>query len=249
MTNSFKCLPKLASIGAAVLVFPLTAQAADLDPPSEPVAAKDVLGIYASVFGGANFLQDSDFTNGITNVAVDFNTGFNVGGAIGYKWNNLNLGFVTPRTELEFSYFDNGVGGINFSGNGPAAEAVISGSDVSAFTLFTNLYFDYDNDSRITPYVGGGIGVAFTDLNIAYNAANLNLSDSDTNFAWHVGAGASIDVTDSLSFFADARYQQIVNASSVRNIGAVPVPAGGGAGIFEDDLSSVLVRAGLTYSF
>ena len=251
MTKTSKWISSTALAGAVFLVAPLASKAADLDPPVQEASkqSSDISNIYVSVFGGASLLRDSDFTNGTTTVATEFDTGFTVGGAIGYKWSDYKFGGFSPRTELEFSYFDNSVEGINFSGNGPGAEVVNSGSDVTGFNFFANLFLDYDTGTRFTPYVGGGIGFTRTDFNIAYNAANLNLSDNDTNFAWHIGGGANVAVTDQISLFVDARYQQTIDAGSIRNIGAVAVPAGGGAGFFEDNLSNVLVRGGLTFNF
>ena len=115
--------------------------------------------------------------------------------------------------------------------------------------LNANVFLDYDTGTRFTPYVGGGLGFTRADLDIAYNGANLNLSDSDTSFAWHIGGGANFELTEKVSFFVDARYQQSADAGSIRNIGDAPVPAGPGGGFFDDNLSNVLVRGGLTFNF
>ena len=247
MTKTSKWISSTALAGAVLLAAPLAANAADLDPPVQQVASEN--NLYVSVFGGANFLRDVDFTNGATTVATDYDTGFSLGGAIGYKWKDHVFGGFTPRTELEVSYFDNSVDGINFSGNGAGAETVLSGSDVTGFNFFANVFLDYDTGTRFTPYVGGGLGFTRADFDIAYNGANLNLSDNDTAFAWHIGGGANFELTEKVSFFVDARYQQSADAGSIRDIGDVPVAAGPGGGFFEDNLSNVLVRGGLTFNF
>ena len=250
MTKTSKWISSTALASAVFLAAPLASNAADLDPPVQAAAEEATASnIYISVFGGANFLSDIDFTNGATEVETDYDTGFSIGGAIGYKWSDHKFGGFSPRTELEFSYFDNSVDGINFSGNGPGEEVVLGGSDVTGFNVFANLFFDYDTGTRFTPYVGGGLGITRADFDIAYNAANLNLSDNDTSFAWHIGGGANFALTDSVSFFADARYQRTSDAGSIRNIADAPVPAGPGGGFFEDNLSNVLVRGGLTFNF
>lgn len=247
MTITSKWISSAALASAIVLAAPFTANAADLDPPVQEASSKN--NAYISVFGGANFLRDVDFSNGATTVATDYDTGFSVGGAIGYKWSDYKFGGFSPRTELEFNYFDNGVSGINFSGNGPGAETVLGSSDVTGFNFFANVFLDYDTGTRFTPYIGGGLGFTRSDFNIAYNGANLNLSDNDTSFAWHIGGGANFELTDRVSLFADARYQRTADAGSIRDIGAVPVAAGPGGGFFEDNLSNVLVRGGLTFNF
>ena len=43
-----------------------------------------------------------------------------------------------------------------------AAESI---GNLASHNLFANLYMDFANDSRFTPYVGFGVGFGFTDLN------------------------------------------------------------------------------------
>ena len=240
-------------IGVAILTLTgsVGALAADLDREIQnaPTAEAEQSRFYASIFGGANLdVGSTEFTNGTTIVDTDFDTGFTLGGAVGYKWNGYNLGALTPRTEIEVNYFDNDVDTIDFSGNGVGQEVVNGDSGISGVGVFANLFLDIDTGTKLTPYVGGGIGLGFLDLDISYNAPNLNLDDTDTAFGWHIGGGANIELNESTSFFVDARYQQFISVDSLRRIGAAPA-AGAGGGNFEDDLTSVLVRAGLTYRF
>ncbi|MEM8836531.1 MAG: outer membrane beta-barrel protein [Pseudomonadota bacterium] len=244
-----------ASLSVAALLGAGTGHAADLGLPApaapEPFVAAPG-GLYVSVFGGANIPTGDDvFTNGITSVEIDRDLGFQVGGAVGYKWSNFNYGPVTPRTEVEFSYFDNSVGELDFSGNAVSPDILVGDTDVRGFNVLGNLYLDFDDllGEGITPYVVGGVGIQRTNLNLVYAPGVFaNLDDSSTNFLWSIGAGGSIDVTDNVSFFADARFQQAVNVDSVRRFGSVPV-VGAGGGTFEDDINNVVVRGGLSYRF
>ena len=59
--------------------------------------------------------------------------------------------------------------------NGPGAESIISGSDVTGFNFFANVFLDYDTGTRFTPYVGGGLGLARTDFDIAYNLSLIHI--------------------------------------------------------------------------
>lgn len=246
-----------AAVGAIMFIATGGAIAADIDPVIEPVVAPD-RNFYVSIFGGANIsVGNRDFRNGLTDgaglpaeVDVDLETGFQAGGAIGYKWRNFSYGPITPRTELEVAYFDNAVDTINFSLNGPGNETVLGNSDVSGVNILGNLYLDFDNifDSGLTPYIVGGLGISIVDLNINYNGAALNLRDTDEALLWSIGAGASYDITERASLFIDARFQQARNVGSLRRIGGAAV-AGAGGGVFEDDINSVFVRGGLSYSF
>lgn len=207
---------------------------------------------YVSLFGGANFHTDSvDYTNNITTVETDFDTGFAFGGAVGYRWNEYKFGGFVPRTELEINYSENDADTINFSGNGPGNEVVASGSQVSSVGIYGNLFFDLPDviGYGITPYAGGGLGLNIVNHNLLYNAAGLNLNDDgDTVFAWHVTGGVSVDLTDELSSFVDVGFRQAVDAGSVRRRGSTAL-VGAGGGEFEDDINSVLVRAGLSVDF
>ncbi len=206
---------------------------------------------YASIFAGAVVpVDDVDYTNGITTAETDLNTGFTFGGALGYKWNDVDLGGFTPRTEIEVNYSENNVGSLDFSGNGVGLETVFEGSQISSVSILGNLFIDGPEllDTGITPYIGGGVGVAITNHDVFYNAGlNFN-DDGDTSFTWHVTGGAKYALTDSVSVFTDVGFRQIRNASSERRFDALPI-AGGGGGIFEDDINSIYVRSGLTVGF
>lgn len=230
------------------------AMAADIDPPAQSIApAVKNDNFYASFFAGGNLsVGDESFSNGDgLFVDIDRDTGFSIGGAIGYKWNSLSRSGITPRTEIEFSYFDNSVDQLDFSGNGVGNEILIGDNDVTGFNVLGNLYLDFDNfsDTGFTPYIVGGLGVSVVDLDFVYNPAvpfALNLDDSSTNFLWSVGAGTSYALTDDVSLFGDARFQQAINVDSLRRGGGTP---GVNGGRFEEDLSNVVLRAGLSYKF
>lgn len=206
---------------------------------------------YVSAFAGfAIPTGDVDYTNGSTTVNTEFDTGFTFGGAVGYSWNDVDLGGIVPRTELEFNYSENNVDRLDFSGNGAGDEVVFEGSQASTVSIIGSLYLDAPDliGHGITPYIGGGAGVAITNHDIFYNVG-LNLADDgDTNFTWHVTGGVKYALNDSVSLFTDVGFRQIVNASSVRRLDAVPL-AGAGGGVFEDDINSLYVRTGLSVGF
>lgn len=205
---------------------------------------------YVSIFGGGNFITgDVDYSNGITTVQTDFDGGFTLGGAIGRKWDNGGGGLVA-RTELEFNYSENSVDTIDFSGNGVGQEMVAAGSQASAVGILANLFFDAEHllGDRVTPYFGGGVGVNIINHNLLYNGGlNLN-DDDDVVFAWHVTGGLKFAINETASFFTDVGFHQAVDTSSIRRNGAATL-VGAGGGRFEDDINSVVVKAGVTVGF
>jgi len=76
-------------------------------------------------------------------------------------------------------------------------------------TLFANVFWDFHNDTPFTPYVGGGIGLAFNytgyDVTL-HNGEKFSADDRFTNFAWNVGAGFSYDLNEMMSFDASYRF-------------------------------------------
>ena len=78
---------------------------------------------------------------------------------------------------------------------------------VSAWTLFLNGYYDFGSYSSVTPYVGGGIGVAkLSTGDYSTNYGQAFTGNTDYNFAWNVMAGASFDVSDNVKLDANYRF-------------------------------------------
>jgi len=253
MSKVFDITKFTVTLATVALVAPLSSYAADLvDNTPEIEAPLSANPYYLSIFAGAVFpTSDVDYTNGLTTVETDLDTGYTIGAAIGKRFlEHSNNGF-TPRLELAFRYAENEVDSLNFSGNGPGAEVVGVGSQVSYTTFTANGFIDADDawGSGITPYIGGGLGLGLVNHDIIYNGAGLNLNDNnDAVFTWNVTAGANFELNDRVSLFTDVGYHQLVDTSSVRRIGSNAV-GGPGGGVFEDDNDSIVARIGLSVSF
>jgi opacity protein-like surface antigen len=95
-------------------------------------------------------------------------------------------------------------------------------------TAFINAYADWHNDRRFTPYVGGGLGAALIDLRAVvscyspsmelepsgyYGAGNArtpaNYEKRVTNFAWHLDAGLSFNLTEKTAIDLGYRYLDV----------------------------------------
>ena len=94
--------------------------------------------------------------------------GIAAGGALGYR---LGGRF---RLELEYFFYNSeydqtspvaSAAGVNFAKLGQEIERAEERlGNLTSHNLFGNLYFDFVNSSRLTPYVGVGAGVGFTDV-------------------------------------------------------------------------------------
>ncbi len=159
---------------AAVAALPLSAHAQSLQ--SE--------GFYIGAEGGVNWLLNTT-TNTTLNVNgtsvgsstanLNFDTGWVAGGMIGYD-------FVGPRVEVEGVYRQN-TGNLNFGGVGS------TGLTASNVGVMANVLYDFFAGETITPYIGAGAGVAFTQLQVGGSNSN------STQFAYQgiVGVGYNID--------------------------------------------------------
>ena len=209
-----------------------------------PATAQD---FYGSIWGGYSQTQDSTFSGAITppggtqTIDLDFDSGFTVGGAIGRDFGEIGNG-VRLRGEIELSYSEGDVDGVNFSGNGAGAEVNVGG-DITTTRLMANALLDFQTDTRLTPYIGAGVGAAFSDIDVVYGSG-VNLNDSSTDFAAQIIGGASYAINDGTSLFADVRYIRDFGVESQRFTGA-----GGMTGLVEDDIETVQVNFGVRFNF
>lgn len=210
------------------------------------VDAGSPFAIYLKGFGGVTFNGDyeSDGLIGGAPQSVDVNldAGYIIGGAIGASLDYARFGNVTPRVELELSYSESDAGETFFSGNGPAAEINVDG-DIKTLNVFANALFDIDTGTKITPYVGGGIGFGRTDFDVVYGPG-VRLTDSDTGFAAQAIVGASYALTETLALDLDLRYARTFSVDSPRLN-----PAGGLTGVVNGDVDTFAITTGLRIKF
>jgi outer membrane protein OmpA-like peptidoglycan-associated protein len=169
-------MKKLVVSAALLAAMPFCAQA---QSPLQPG------GFYITAEGGANWMLNTSFTStlnvaplfvGSTTTNASFNTGFVVGGAVGYD-------FLGPRIEVEGVYREN-TGTLSIAGLAGSA-----GVNFNQVAIMGNLYYDFLAGSAFVPYIGAGAGVAFL------NAGALGSTAQSTQFAYQgiVGVGWNIN--------------------------------------------------------
>ena len=84
-----------------------------------------------------------------------------------------------PRTPTK-DLFENGV---------KEASPITVNGNFSMLAFMANVDYDFDTGSRWVPYVGGGLGVATISIDAEDVDGNSFADDSDTVFAYQVGAG------------------------------------------------------------
>lgn len=134
-------------------------------------------GWYVGGGFGWNHAEDADFNSaGVTN-EVDYNEGVLANLSVGYAWMN------GLRTELEASYRTNGVD--NITGTGGSGSA----GDFRSYNAMANLIYDFKNNTRWVPYIGGGVGASWQDADNIATAFSSSINKKDVAFAYQGIAG------------------------------------------------------------
>lgn len=168
-------------------------------------------GPYISGFFGATFPVSMDVTateydHGARtfNDSVEFDPNLNIGGSGGF-----DFGFV--RIEGELAYKHGEMSSINDQ-TSQVKYANVDGR-IGVYSMMVNAFFDLRNPSPVTPYIGGGIGLATLSLDDTYatnqstgNRVRLYDSGSEPVFAYQVGAGLEIALNYMLSLDLGYRY-------------------------------------------
>jgi|CXWL01.1.fsa_nt_gi opacity protein-like surface antigen len=135
-----------------------------------------------------------------------------VGVAIGYNWRKHG---ISLRTEFEYLTRAN-FGYASTPVLASPATSISLTSKTRIQTLFANVFYDFHNATLFTPFVGGGIGVAFNKSTMTLNAINSSVFDTfetiDTRFAWNIGAGVAVPITEILLLELSYRYTDLGGA-------------------------------------
>lgn len=136
---------------------------------------------------------------------VDEYSQFTLGGALAIGMDFWDQQMVPLRLEVEFALRGNSEQSWS---DGGIYTTYVKGTWNNS-TLFANLFWDFHNDSPFTPYIGGGLGIAFNYTGYEAtmrNGEKFSADDRFTNFAWNAGAGCSYSVNEFLALDASYRF-------------------------------------------
>lgn len=222
----------------------------------------------AYISGGNVVYQNDNF------YAADLDETWSLSGGIGYQINN-NL-----RVDATIGHYGDSqfTGDSSTSGSGYLCSLVDGQADndgdtcssvdtatFSATTIMANAYADLGTFSGFTPYVGAGIGGAYTHWSSMFNDTQCNNTGSDCvstaglsydtqfdgnhgakngwRFAYAAHAGASYDLSSNLKLDAGYSFTHISGGDMFGYTNA------GGAQGRHGDIKIHEVKAGLRYSF
>jgi opacity protein-like surface antigen len=182
--------------------------------PAVSTAAQPRPGAYVSGFIGASVpldtnVESSDFFEGRSQSfsdRVEFDPGIYIGGSGGYDYGVVRL-------EGELSYRQSEIKSITDKDDG--FRFLNPDGNLGALAVMLNVFFDLHNDTPITPYWGGGAGLAVLHLSDTFatdtrdpgvNRPLLHPGDSDTVFAYQAAGGVEIAISRELSLDIGYRY-------------------------------------------
>ena len=191
---------KIVPLGSLALVFGLALAVAG------PAAAQDLSSFYVTPKIMMSY-QKGDMTGGRSERDSVFGLGLSVGADLSYStaW--------PVRVEAEYLYH----GSQSFM-NGTA------NNEVSAHSLLANAFIDIQTDTALTPYFGGGLGLAWLNNRYTNNNPNSSFKVTRCNFAWDLGAGVAWSISENLALDLGYRYMDlgktdnIVAGNSVSNV-------------------------------
>lgn len=165
-------------------------------------------GWYIGAGAGVNFLQDNDVKIGATTNRIETNPGFLLNGSVGF-------GFESQlRPEFEIAYRRNTVDKNSGTGAGTAT------GNFNSLAFMGNLYYDFQTQSGLTPYLGVGIGGALVgadDAGRVFNGAVL--TNQPFEFAYQGIAGLAYELSERWDATADYRYFATLDPDYKTNTG------------------------------
>ena len=161
----------------------------------------------------AGFILDGDPEITFAGVSddLDVDTGTNLGAAYwmdGVGSPNLSLGLSWNHT-MNADYDESAAA--TFLGVTLGANLAIE-HDIDAF-MVNAVYRNNASDTKLHPYIGGGVGIASTDadINLAVTVngqvlASAAASDDDTSFAGQITGGFDYDISENAYLGINATY-------------------------------------------
>lgn len=144
-------------------------------------------------------------SSAVSGSGVDEYSQFTLGGALALGYDFWPQQMLPLRAEIEFAMRGNSEK--SWGERGTYLNSVKGTWNNS--TLFANLFWDFHNDSALTPYIGAGLGMAFnyTGYDFTTNdGSSFSADDRFTNFAWNVGAGVAFNLNENVAIDASYRF-------------------------------------------
>ncbi len=150
---------------------------------------------------------------------VEFNNGLVTKGSLGYTFTGSSP--VVLRSELEISYRRYEADRLGDTPSGPYHGA---DGNLTYLTGMVNGLLDFKTGTRVTPFVGIGIGMSRVSYNSVKSKDGISatVDDTDNVFAYQGMAGLAYDITESWKIDLEYRYFH-TRDTALKNDGGVDV--------------------------
>jgi len=174
------------------------------------LASRDTLdavsrdGLYLAGQFATFYQPDSTVTGAGADIEANYEVGFGGLGAVGYAFDfGLRVEAEVGYRQASVDSFDvRSAGGLPITAEGGRSS---SNGTIAALSGLASAFYEFDTGGRFGPYLGGGLGVARVDVNNWRAGGNI-ADDSDTVFAYQLGAGTSYDLGGALKLDVGYRY-------------------------------------------
>ena len=187
-------------------------------------------GWYAGAEAGVNFVPKLKFDATGNTWTQQQDPGYAILGQVGYGFGKVRLEGELGWRQNEINKFSDNFGAKSPDGN------------INGVSFMANVYYDFVNSSKWTPFVGGGIGGIDLNFDNLKAAGAPVTNDGDFVFAYQGIAGVSYAVNEQLSLKADYRYLGTVDGNYSVNPAYASGPAKG-------SYASHSVLVGFTWKF
>ncbi|MDH3629218.1 MAG: porin family protein [Acidobacteriota bacterium] len=191
-------------------------------------------GYYVDVFVGPSKTDDTAFgVLGTSEIETDFDSGMNMGVSFGYTFDNA------WRVEGELMNREGDVDTHDLDMGGAIAG---SSGEAKATSIFANVFYDFETSTRVTPYVGAGLGNVNVDyINFAVPGLDA-MDDDDSVIGYQIVAGLAVKINDRWDFRTDFRLFEAQGADLTSSVAT-------GSTMSDVDYSSVDMTAGVRIRF
>ncbi|WP_291841969.1 outer membrane beta-barrel protein [Maricaulis sp.] len=178
---------------------------------------------------GLRAVEQTDSSAGAVDIDSELGNAAYYSVAFGRRHNNM-------RFELELARRGGEINSFAIGGTGQA----VSGEGLTATSLMANAYVDFNTEGRVSPYLGGGLGLARVTAD--YTGAGGSVSGDASAVSFQLIGGASVQVSERIELFSDLRYLRVMETDH-----ALTAPLGSSDVSFKYD--GYTLGAGVRVSF
>jgi len=81
-----------------------------------------------------------------------------------------------------------------------------AGDQIKSTSVFANLYYDFNRNGKISPYLGAGLG--YSDVSVTYSPSGVDIiDDSAGRFTYQLKAGATWSLSERIDVYGEAAYR------------------------------------------